>query len=80
MTGKFYDVAVVGASFAGCAPVGGRPDFPGYDYGADSLRSMLPLILELGIATEEEVEIDTMAQRLCADVVASGGVIKPQSL
>ena len=63
-----------------CAPVGGGPDFPGYDYGAESLRSMLPLILKLGIATEEEVEIDTMAQRLRAEVVASGGVIKTPEL
>jgi hypothetical protein len=45
-----------------------------------ALRSMLPLILKLGIATEEEVEIDTMAQRLRADVVASGGVIKTPEL
>jgi SAM-dependent methyltransferase len=63
-----------------CAPVGGGPDFPGYDFGAESLRSMLPLILKLGIATEEEVEIDTLAQRLRADVVASGGVIKTPEL
>ena len=62
------------------APVGGGPDFPGYDYGAESLRSMLPLILKLGIATEEEVEIDTLAQRLRDDVVASGGVIKAPEL
>jgi hypothetical protein len=40
---------------------GGGPDFPGYDYSVESLRSMLPLILKLGIATEEKVEIDTMA-------------------
>jgi hypothetical protein len=41
---------------------------------------MLPLILKLGIATEEEVGIDTLAQRLCAEVVASGGVIKTPEL
>ena len=63
-----------------CAPVGGGPNFPGYDYGAETLRSMLPLILKLGIATEEEVEIDTLAQRLRTDVVASGGVLKTPEL
>jgi len=63
-----------------CAPIGGGPDFPGYDYGAESLRSMLPLILKLGIATEEEVGIDTLAERLRAEVVASGGVIKTPDL
>jgi ubiquinone/menaquinone biosynthesis C-methylase UbiE len=63
-----------------CSPVGGDQDFPGYDYGAESLRSMLPLILKLGIATEEEVEIDTLAHRLRAETLESGGVIKPPDL
>ena len=63
-----------------CAPIGGGPDFPSYAYGAESLRSMLPLILKLGIATADEVDIDTMAQRLRTDVVASGGVIKTPEL
>ena len=76
----FLDAGLPEPEMNVCAPVGGGPDFPGYDYGADSLRSMLPLILELGIATEEEVEIDTMAQRLRAEVVASGGVIKTPEL
>lgn len=63
-----------------CSPVGGGPDYLGYDYGAESLRSMLPLILKLGIATEEEVGIDTLAERLRAELVASGGVIKNPDL
>ncbi len=63
-----------------CAPVGGGPDFLGYDHGAESLRSMLPLILKLGIATEEEVRIDTLADRLRAELVAAGGVIKTPEL
>jgi SAM-dependent methyltransferase len=63
-----------------CSPVGGGPDFLGYDYGAETLRSMLPLILKLGIATEEEVGIDTLAERLRAEIVASGGVIKTPDL
>ena len=36
--------------------------------------------MKLGIATEEEVDIDTLAQRLRDDVVASGGVIKTPEL
>jgi ubiquinone/menaquinone biosynthesis C-methylase UbiE len=76
----FLDAGLPEPEMNVCAPIGGGPDFPGYDYGAESLRSMLPLILKLGIATEEEVEIDTLAQRLRADVVASGGVIKTPEL
>ncbi len=76
----FLDAGLPEPEMNVCAPVGGGPDFPGYDYGAESLRSMLPLILKLGITTEEEVEIDTMAQRLRSDVMASGGVIKTPEL
>jgi hypothetical protein len=63
-----------------CAPVGGRPGFPGYDYGAETPRSMLPLVLKLGIATADEVDIDALAQRLRAEIVGSGGVLKTHDL
>jgi SAM-dependent methyltransferase len=76
----FLDAGLPEPEMNVCAPVGGGPDFPGYDYGAESLRSMLPLILKLGIATADEVDIDTMAQRLRTDVVASGDVIKTPEL
>jgi 2-polyprenyl-3-methyl-5-hydroxy-6-metoxy-1,4-benzoquinol methylase len=63
-----------------CSPVGGGPDWPGYDHAAESVRSMLPLIVKLGIATEEEVEIDTLARRLRAETVAADGVVKAPDL
>ena len=63
-----------------CSPVGGGPDWPGYDYAAESLRSMLPLILKLGIATEEEVGIETLANRLRAETVAADSVVKTPDL
>lgn len=63
-----------------CSPVGGGPDWVGYDYAAESLRSMLPLILQLGIATEEEVEIDTLAKRLRDETLATDGVVKTPDL
>jgi 2-polyprenyl-3-methyl-5-hydroxy-6-metoxy-1,4-benzoquinol methylase len=62
-----------------CSPVGG-PDWAGYDYAAESLRSMLPLILRLGIATDEEVGIDTFAERLRAETQAADGVVKTPDL
>ena len=52
----------------------------GYAWAADSLRSMLPLALQLGVATAEEVDIDTLADRLQAETVAHGGVIKTPDL
>jgi SAM-dependent methyltransferase len=63
-----------------CSPVGGGPDFAGYDYAAETLGSMLPLILKFDIATEEEVGIDTLAERLRAETLASNGVAKTPDL
>ncbi|KJC60290.1 hypothetical protein UP10_13055 [Bradyrhizobium sp. LTSPM299] len=56
------------------APAGGGADFDGYDYMASGLRSNLPHIVKLGVATEEDVAIDSFAERLRAEVVASKGV------
>ena len=53
------------------APMGGPADWPGYVYLANSFRSILPLMEAYGIATTEEVDIDTLPERLRAEVVAS---------
>ena len=76
----FLDAGLPEPEMNVCAPVGGGPDFPGYDFSAESLRSMLPFILKLGIATPDEVDIDTLAQRLRAETVGSGGVLKTPDL
>ncbi len=57
---------------------GSDPDV--YEYAADTLRNMLPTLLSCGIATEDEVDIDTLAQRLQAETLASGGVIKASDM
>ena len=56
------------------APVGGGTNFDGYEYMASGLRSNLPHIVKLGVATEAEVALDSFAERLRAEVVASNGV------
>jgi ubiquinone/menaquinone biosynthesis C-methylase UbiE len=58
------------------AMVGGGPEWGGYEYAAQTLRSLLPLMVRLGVVTEEEVEIDTLARRLREETVAAGGVVK----
>ncbi len=62
------------------AAIGGGPDWAGYDYAAETLRSLLPLTLKLGLATAEEVDIDTLAERLREETVASGGIVKAADL
>jgi hypothetical protein len=76
----FLDAGLSEPEMHTCAPVGGGPDWPGYAYAAESLRSMLPLIVKFGIATEEEVEIDTLARRLRAETVGTDSVVKAPDL
>ncbi len=57
------------------AAVGGGPEWAGYGYMVSLLRTLLPLIVKFGIATAEEVEIDTFEERLRDEVVSRGGVV-----
>jgi ubiquinone/menaquinone biosynthesis C-methylase UbiE len=58
------------------APVGGGPQWDGYELAAGTLRTLLPLVERFGIATAEEVDVDTLADRLREEMVASDGVGK----
>jgi hypothetical protein len=60
--------------------VGGGPDSIAYTWMAESVRSMLPLILRLGVATAEDVDIETLADRLRAEAVAADAVAKSPDL
>lgn len=53
------------------APMGGAEAWSGYPYVANSFRSLLPLLEEFGIATAEEADVDTLAERVRREVVAS---------
>jgi len=57
------------------ALMGSGPDWAGYDYLEQTFRSMLPATLKFGIATAEEVSIDTLADRLRKEVSQVDGVI-----
>lgn len=58
------------------ADVVSATDSDAHDYAADTLRAMLPVLLESGTASEDEVGIDTLAQRLRAEAVDAGCVLK----
>ena len=61
-------------------PVGGGPDYPGYRFLAGLIRSMLPLTERFGIATAEEIGVDTLSERIREEVVALGGVVAHPSM
>ncbi len=52
-------------------PMGGPEDWPGFEYLANSFRSLVPLMEAYGIATAEDIDIDTLAERIQAEVATS---------
>ncbi len=48
---------------------GGGSDFAGYQFLAGLVRSILPMIEHYGVATVDEIEIETLEPRLRSDVV-----------
>jgi hypothetical protein len=52
---------------------GAGPDSIAPQWLAESVRSMLPLIVRFGVATEEEVDVDSLADRLRAATAAVVG-------
>jgi hypothetical protein len=62
------------------ARIGGAPDFPGYAYLAQTLRSLLPMAERLGVATAAEAQIETMEERLQEEVLRNNAVIVLPSL
>jgi ubiquinone/menaquinone biosynthesis C-methylase UbiE len=48
-----------------------------YDLLAQTVRSLLPLMERLGVATPSEVDVDTLAARLEEEACHGGGVVMP---
>jgi len=57
---------------AECAMDGG-PHSPFYEWFAETVRSLLPHMERLGVATAAEVDIDTLAERLRAEALEKRG-------
>jgi SAM-dependent methyltransferase len=56
------------------APMGGGGAWPGYAFVAESARSLLPFMEQLGTVTAAEADIDTLEDRLRAEVVEHDAV------
>ncbi|HLI07832.1 MAG TPA: methyltransferase domain-containing protein [Ktedonobacteraceae bacterium] len=59
----FLDAGLPAPQLHGDAFVGAGPDWGWYDVIAETIRSLLPVIIRYGIATAEEIGIDTLAER-----------------
>lgn len=58
------------------APLSGSSNWRGQEYFTETLRSLLPLAEKFGVATKEEVQIDSLAERLIEETLSRGGVLK----
>jgi hypothetical protein len=57
------------------ASVAAGPDHPVYAAFADFMRTLLPRIVAHGVATADEVAIDSLASRINAEAVATGATV-----
>ena len=69
--GTFVDAGLPEPTLQYTAPMGGPGTWAGYQFIAHSFQSILPLLEAFGIATAEDVNLETLAERLRAEVVAS---------
>jgi 2-polyprenyl-3-methyl-5-hydroxy-6-metoxy-1,4-benzoquinol methylase len=60
--------------------VEGGPHSPVYDFYAGVLRSLLPTIKRVGVATATDIEIDSMAERLRKEAIEHDACIMPPPL
>lgn len=57
-------------------PIGGAPSiFESLHDLANIIRTLLPTLEQHGIATAAEIAIDSLAERLCRDIAASGSTV-----
>ncbi len=57
------------------AIIGGGEDWGGYAYAANSVRSIMPFIEKFEVATADEIDVDTLADRFRDEVVSQNGVV-----
>lgn len=74
----FCDAGLEAPSMHADTALGGSEEFLRRiaEYAADTARSLLPLILRAGIATEEEVGIETLAQRVLDETLTANAVVR----
>ena len=57
------------------AAIAAGADSPAYENLAEAVRSLLPRMEEFGIASPDEVEVDTLEERLRAEAQSLGGIM-----
>jgi hypothetical protein len=69
--GAYVDAGLPAPTMRIDTPVGGGVAWLGYELVAETVRSLLPMLTALGIVDADEVDVDTLADRLRDEIVAS---------
>jgi ubiquinone/menaquinone biosynthesis C-methylase UbiE len=70
-----YRAAGLSPEIFGFTRVGNADELDGFDFLAESVRSLMPAFAKLGIATPDEIDIDTLSERLAEEAVATDPAI-----
>jgi hypothetical protein len=71
----YTDAGLSGPSLSLQAGVGAGPNHPIYSSVARLMRSLLPAMERLGVATVDDVDIDTLARRIGAEAVEENATV-----
>lgn len=66
-----YRAAGLQPRLAATTPVGDRTQAAGFEFFAESVRSLLPMMEKLGITTAAQTDPDTLAERLAEEAAAT---------
>ena len=72
LTRTFLDAGLPWPTIRAEVPVGGEPGSYLYGWLAQTVRSLLPALIQSGLAREAELDVDTLAARLEAEGVRLG--------
>ncbi len=70
----FVAAGLPGPQLMAEAIMGGGKDWPGFELLAETVRSLLPMMETAAGIDPKSVDVDTLADRLCAEVTAQNGV------
>ncbi len=71
----FHDAGLTNVQSRAEFLVDGGPDCPFYEWVAETVRSLLPKLEAMGIATAEAVDVETLADRLKEEALTVGGCV-----
>jgi ubiquinone/menaquinone biosynthesis C-methylase UbiE len=70
-----YRAAGLSPTLASFTRIGHSTDRDGFEFLTESVRSLMPALSKLGIASADEIGIDTLSDRLAAEAVATDPAI-----